>query len=51
VENELHYRLKVAAARLDRTQQDLVASALDAYLSFIDEDVLVAARDTRNAGA
>ncbi|MBN34101.1 MAG: hypothetical protein CMM46_04865 [Rhodospirillaceae bacterium] len=36
---DIHIRLKMTAAQLDRTQQDVVASAIDAYSSFIDNDV------------
>ena len=39
VDNALHLRLRIAAIRSGRTQQGLVASALEAYLSFLDEDV------------
>ena len=50
VEAELHLRLRIAAARGGRTQQDLVASALEAYLSFLDEDVFSPPCGASNAG-
>jgi hypothetical protein len=40
VSPETHVLLKRNAARLNRTQQDLVASAIEAYLSFVGDDVL-----------
>jgi len=39
VSPDVHIRLKMASTQLDRTQQDRVASAIDACLSFIDDDV------------
>lgn len=50
VDKELHLRLRIAAARGGRTQQDLVASALEAYLSFLDEDVFSPPCGATNAG-
>ncbi len=46
---ELHLRMRVAAVRGGRTQQDLVSSALEAYLSFLDEDVYSPPCGARNA--
>ncbi len=45
VEAELHLRMKITVARSGRTQQDLVAAALGAYLDFLNEDVLPMRRD------
>ena len=50
VEGALHLRLRIAAARGGRTQQDLVSSALEAYLSFLDEDVYSPPCGATNAG-
>ena len=50
LEGFMHLRLKVAAARLGRTQQDLVTSAIDAYLSFLDDDVFLPPCGIQNAG-
>ena len=50
VSPEIHVLLKMNAARLDRTQQDLVASAIEAYLSFVGDDVLAFRCDKRNVG-
>ena len=50
VSPEIHVLLKMNAARLDRTQQDLVASAIEAYLSFVGDDVLALRCDGRNVG-
>jgi hypothetical protein len=50
VSPEIHVLLKMNAARLDRTQQDLVASAIEAYLSFVGDDLLTFRRDGRNVG-
>jgi hypothetical protein len=50
IEDELHLRLRIAAARGGRTQQDLVASALESYLSFLDEDVYSPPCGASNAG-
>jgi len=50
VDGDLHLRLKIAAARLGRTQQDLVASAMDAYLSSIDGDDSSPPSGVTNAG-
>jgi hypothetical protein len=49
VSPELHLRMRIAAARGGRTQQDLVSSALEAYLSFLDEDVYSPPCGARNA--
>lgn len=49
VPSELHLRMRIAASRGGRTQQDLVASALEAYLSFLDEDVYSPPCGARNA--
>lgn len=49
VPSELHLRMRIAASRSGRTQQDLVASALEAYLSFLDEDVYSPPCGARNA--
>jgi len=38
IDDDLHLRLRIAATRGCRTQQSLVASALDAYLSSLDEN-------------
>lgn len=50
VSPEIHVLLKMNAARLDRTQQDLVASAVEAYLSFVGDDVLAFRCGGRNVG-
>lgn len=50
IEDALHLRLRIAAARGGRTQQDLVASALESYLSFLDEDVYSPPCGATNAG-
>lgn len=50
IEDALHLRLRIAAARGGRTQQDLVASALESYLSFLDEDVYSPPCGASNAG-
>ena len=50
LDGAMHLRLKVAAVRLGRTQQDLVTSALDAYLSFLDDDVFPPRCGDQNAG-
>ena len=50
VSPEIHVLLKMSAARLDRTQQDLVASAIEAYLSFVGDDVLTFRCGGRNVG-
>jgi len=49
VSPDIHFHLKMTAAQLNRTQQGLVASALESYLSFIDCEVLPIKRDGRNA--
>lgn len=46
---DLHLKLKIAAAHLDRTQQSIVTAALDAYLFFLDEDVITSAYTRQNA--
>lgn len=50
IDNALHLRLRIAAIRSGRTQQGLVASALEAYLSFLDEDVYSPPCGATNAG-
>jgi len=50
VSPEIHVLLKMNAARIDRTQQDLVASAVEAYLSFVGDDVLAFRCGGRNVG-
>ena len=50
LESDTHVRLKVAAARLGRTQQDIVASAVSAYLSLIEDNALSSVGSARDAG-
>lgn len=50
IESDLHLRMRIAAARGGRTQQDLIASALESYLSFLDEDVYSPPCGATNAG-
>lgn len=47
--NASHKRLKIASARLGRSQQEIVSAAIDAYLDYIEGDVLNGCRCMRNA--
>ncbi len=47
--NTSHKRLKIASARLGRSQQEIVSAAIDAYLDYIEGDVLNGCRCMRNA--
>lgn len=47
--NASHRRLKVASARLGRSQQEIVSAAIDVYLDYIEDEVLKGCRCMRNA--
>jgi len=44
-----HKRLKIAAAQLDRSQQEIVATAIDAYLEYLEGEALNNCRCMQNA--
>lgn len=49
LDNSSHTRLKIASARLGRSQQEIVAAAIDTYLDHIEQDLLNGCRCMRNA--
>jgi predicted DNA-binding protein len=49
LDNMSHKRLKIAAAQLGRSQQEIVATAIDAYLEYLEVDALNNCRCMQNA--